>query len=517
MDVDIDGWTRAFPLPFRALLLVGVGVLAWATNLHGLHRLRIDAAAALDLRTPTPLPAAHDHLPPHALYAPVYRLFASYASWCFVCWLAFYALSRGDPVRVDVYGWIPAFCALGVVLALFAPANILERNERERFVRALRRTIFPPAPKYHNAPRIHFSDVVLADILTSFAKVFVDVYFCICQLLAPGGSLLFIPAQSGWTRWIAPSIMSIPYIIRFRQCLVEYAGDTSHAKPLYNAFKYFSSFPVLFLSAAQPLIAASEKGREIEHETWHGEHLLFRLWLLAAVFNSLYSYWWDVTNDWGFALLKPSPPPDPTSRLPRRLVLPHLHSGVPLIDSDGRSRSPEDHRHYGHARTPSAGHRRTQSIPAAAAAWLTPRLRPTLLLPQPQLTYGALLFVNLVLRLSWSAKLSPHLHRALDGGTHTRFGDALGMGLWVLELAEIVRRWLWVFVRVEWELVRRGDSPSGGSVREDPGLLEAEEYGESALDRLRVEGPELRHSARDDEGSTESSEFELVPAPRKPL
>ena len=73
--------------------------------------------------------------------------------------------------------------------------------------RALRRIMFPPAPKYHNAPRIHFADVILADILTSFAKVFVDIYFCLCQLLASGGSLLFVPAQTGWTRWIAPTIM----------------------------------------------------------------------------------------------------------------------------------------------------------------------------------------------------------------------------------------------------------------------------------------------------------------------
>uniref|UniRef100_D8Q8S3 EXS domain-containing protein n=1 Tax=Schizophyllum commune (strain H4-8 / FGSC 9210) TaxID=578458 RepID=D8Q8S3_SCHCM len=455
MDVDIDGWTLVLPLPFRALLLIGVGILAWATNLHGLYYFRIDAATALDLRphsAASPLPATHDHPPPpQALYAPIYRLFVSYATWCFACWFVFYALSRGDPVRVDVYGWIPAFCTLGVLLVLFAPVEIFEKTQRARFVRC-----------YHNAPRIHFADVILADILTSFAKVFVDIYFCLCQLLASGGSLLFVPSQTGWTRWIAPTIMSIPYLIRFRQCLVEYSGDTSNPRPLYNALKYFSSFPVLFLSAAQPLIGAAKQGKEVGHETWHGEHLLFRLWVLAALVNSLYSYWWDVSNDWGFALLKPTPP-DPTTRLPRRLVLPHLHSGVPLIDDAGRSLSPEAVRNYGHTRTFSAGHRRTNSLSASPGGWLVSRLRPTLLFPRPKLTYGTLLIVNLILRLSWSAKLSPHLHRALDGGTHTRFGDAVHMGVWVLELAEIVRRWLWVFVRVEWELIRKGETPSGGS------------------------------------------------------
>ena len=30
MDVDIDGWTLVLPLPFRALLLIGVGVIGWS-------------------------------------------------------------------------------------------------------------------------------------------------------------------------------------------------------------------------------------------------------------------------------------------------------------------------------------------------------------------------------------------------------------------------------------------------------------------------------------------------------
>ena len=90
------------------------------------------------------------------------------------------------------------------------------------------------------------------------------------------------------------------------------------------------------------------------------------------------------------------------------------------------------------------------------------------------------------------------------------------MGVWVLELAEIVRRWLWVFVRVEWELVRKGETPSGGGVREDP-ALEAEDFGEAALDRLRADAPGDVLFKDDDLLSTESSEFELVAPARRPL
>ena len=63
-----------FPLPFRVLFLGCLGILGWATNLHGLTALGIDAASALELSThhgrltahadpPTPLPE-HPSEPP---------------------------------------------------------------------------------------------------------------------------------------------------------------------------------------------------------------------------------------------------------------------------------------------------------------------------------------------------------------------------------------------------------------------------------------------------------------------
>jgi hypothetical protein len=54
--------------------------------------------------------------------------------------------------------------------------------------------------------RIYFSDVVFADIFTSYAKVIGDVWLSLCMLL-PGGSLLAPPKQYGWYRWILPTLM----------------------------------------------------------------------------------------------------------------------------------------------------------------------------------------------------------------------------------------------------------------------------------------------------------------------
>jgi len=140
--------------------------------------------------------------------------------------------------------------------------------------------------------------------------------------------------------------------------------------------------------------------------------------LLSAILNSLYSFWWDVTNDWGFQLLtkqerRPMPVP------PRPLLLPRMQSDAPLLGL-------------------------RSSAPAFSAT--EPRhpwgLRPTL--RYPLLVYPLAIFLNLVLRMAWSVKLSSHLHNKTDGS----------MVIFCFEIAEIFRRWMWVFIRVEWEAIK---------------------------------------------------------------
>lgn len=80
---------------------------------------------------------------------------------------------------------------------------------------------------------------------------------------------------------------SLPYVLRFRMCLQEYLLPTNtSSRPLANALKYASAFPVIFLSAAQRTVVkeiAQAKGVTVEElgktgGRWFGEHILFRLW-----------------------------------------------------------------------------------------------------------------------------------------------------------------------------------------------------------------------------------------------
>ncbi|EGO25437.1 hypothetical protein SERLADRAFT_448412 [Serpula lacrymans var. lacrymans S7.9] len=434
----------SFPLPFRVLFLAGMGILGWATNLHGLHLLGIDAPAVLELQEP------QDHIPlrlPSSrlsgfrrildaalTYTPVYRVFTAYSLWCFVAWLYFRYSSQSDPALVDLFKYIPAVCALGALTLLLCPYDVFQKHERDAFIFSIRRCISPPS-----GHPIYFSDVVFADVFTSFAKVLGDVWLSVLMLL-PGGSLLSLPSQDGWSRWILPVLMSLPYLARFRQCLVEHASSTNDSRrPLYNAIKYASSFPVIFLSAAQRIVISDlveEKGEGVTREAWHGEHQLFRLWLLAAAVNSVYSFWWDVTNDWGLDLLKPRPA-ESRGRPPRALVLPSLHS-----KSTSMTGSP--------VHSPSSSADLSSQSRSGIYTPIPPQqssypfgLRPVLLYPLP--VYPLIIFLNLVLRLTWSIKLSSHLHSETEGSA---------LIFW-LEMAELVRRWMWVFVRVEWEAVKK--------------------------------------------------------------
>ncbi|KDQ57814.1 hypothetical protein JAAARDRAFT_129946 [Jaapia argillacea MUCL 33604] len=473
-DTDFENpyaFDAGFPLPFRALFLTGLGILGWATNLHGLDVLGIDAASALEINaheegTRTPLPInrrnAGFKLVPHpsTLYGPVYRLFLAYSLWCFVMWCAFRYFTWEDVELVDVFKYLPALAALGVLVAVISPTDVFQKKQRDMFIQALRRCLFP-APSHP----IYFSDVVFADILTSFAKVFGDIWLSLC-ILWPGGSLLASPTQDGWSRWILPTLMSVPYAIRFRQCIIDYMLPTNEStRPFYNALKYASSFPVIFLSAAQRIVVADlveSRGEEVSTVPWHGEHQLFRLWLLAVFVNSAYSFWWDVTNDWGLSLLRFDPRPSQMSgRAPKPLLLPSLHFTSSSVANNTASPTSSTSKEEG---TDVRAH-----LLDSFSKHTTPQpygLRSHLILSLP--VYPLVIFLDLILRFTWSIKLSSHLCTRSDSSV---------VIFWI-EMAELVRRWMWVFIRVEWEVVKnsargrqKGISDSSSPASEEFELL----------------------------------------------
>jgi hypothetical protein len=100
--------------------------------------------------------------------------------------------------------------------------------------------------------------VLLADALTSYAKPLSEVFVAFCMLFT-GQRTTANPDRGCGGAFIVPFIMCVPFLIRFRQCIID------HQKA--NALKYATAFPAILLSALQ------KEGTDRVSDT-----SLFRLW-----------------------------------------------------------------------------------------------------------------------------------------------------------------------------------------------------------------------------------------------
>lgn len=286
-------------------------------------------------------------------------------------------------------GWevLPNIYLLVLVVGFIAPIPFVSRNGRSRTLATLKRISIGGLAEAQDGK---FGDILLADALTSYAKVLGDLFISLCMFFSSDHSSTGPPNRNcGGVFWV-PFVIAVPYLIRLRQCLIEYfrvrnankrTGTISQATGwggvhLANALKYSTAFPVIILSAMQRSPQPSKFGMS--------EATLFRLWLGAVFINSGYSFYWDVARDWDLTLLS----------------------------SKAERENPEH----------PWGLRRHRYFHANEF-------------------YYAAIAVDAMLRCTWSFKLSPHLDH---------FNDLEG-GIFLMEALEVLRRWIWIFFRVETE------------------------------------------------------------------
>lgn len=291
-----------------------------------------------------------------------------------------YLYSHGE---VSLAASQPVLLYIFVAMVLIFPFDIFYLSSRYFFLRTLLRIAFPLQP-------ISFPDFFLADILTSMAKVFSDLERSVCRMVnRQVATIAWLEADSvcGSHSIAIPIVLVLPYLWRLLQCLRQYK-DTREKNCLFNALKYSTAIPVIFLSALK---------YHVFPEKW--TNLYRPLWLLSSVINSLYSFYWDITRDWdlsGFSRIF-------------KFNKPSLVSNV----------------FYGR-----------------------------------QWVYFWVIGSNLILRGSWTYKLSAHLrHNYL-----TVFG---------ITLLEMFRRFQWVFFRVEneWNKITRSSVQLAEIPREEEKLL----------------------------------------------
>lgn len=380
------------------------------------------------------------NLPSH--HHSTYRLATTLTFPLVLSLLYYWFTTQSDANLVTRSYFLPNLSLILLLSGFVLPLHLLSRTGRYHFLSILRRVAVGGISKDDG---IKFGDILLADVLTSYAKVLGDLYVCFCMIArhlfdsSARSSTARPDRQCGGT-WIIPLIISVPSLIRLRQCLIEYTrvratirkgGITNQtgtgAQHLCNALKYASALPVVLLSA---LLRTPATLANPSRET-----ALFRLWIASVLLNSLFSFYWDVTKDWDLTMFDPTSPSSvfSLSSLGSRLAQRPLKPETPGLPPP----------------TPDTATLREGLLSQSADRYLATHypfgLRPRRHLHNPSIYY-VVIALDLLLRLTWSIKLSPHLDH---------FNDLEG-GIFLLEISEIVRRWIWIFLRVEAQWEREG-------------------------------------------------------------
>ncbi|GJJ72906.1 hypothetical protein EMPS_05264 [Entomortierella parvispora] len=507
MDIGniFEEWdfSGSVPLPYRVLLMGCIGIFAWASNLHILAHLRVDVSNLL-FSSP-PLSGNYPGHPRHhgfrenkyfkssplaILYRSIYTLGLAFLAmvlinmWMYK-WVVAGSLSdstsdarakstaaatgdsrggmgmTGNP-RTGIM--VPILGYLTVVAMIFIPFNVLFKKDRYRFLRSMKKALFSGFKS-----EVTFADVILADILTSFARVFGDLAVALC--------LMFLDRDGSRTdacygSILVPIMTSIPYCIRLRQCLSEWIeSNYVTERHLMNALKYASAFPVIIVSSMQKSAkSASLKG--VPYDGYMSDNTLFRLWLFFVAINSFYSFYWDIYHDWNLIQ------PQTQSRAGSLMI------NTTIANSAMASGSSGPHNRSSGAFSPTTPKSGSLSLndgnnnSSSGANTLNSSSAPLIVnlgsekkMQQQQdtkqrLRYGMRSYLHyedkffyimavvldFLLRTTWMLKLVSNIQiEEYEGGVFT------------MECLEVLRRWIWVLFRLESEMVKRNgytDAPT---------------------------------------------------------
>ncbi|KAJ3163175.1 protein-ER retention protein [Geranomyces michiganensis] len=509
----LDGGQWAFarfvllPPYFRFLLLVNLGIWAWAVNVHGLSATGIDVARLMDDGSAT----THQHrLVPTVdgddddeertsdgddkplshrpiSYTAIYGIACVFTALTLVSMIVF--LDLADKWGEESAEFIPALTYVVLIgLVCWPYAGFYER-ERNAFMRSLKRTV---TGGFTSA--VPFCDVIFADILTSFSKVMGDLQIVFADFvtvdddgLVPAPTTSVAPSQTvtfNAVDFVSPLIVCIPYLLRLRQCIAEYSQTSKpsvRSRHFANAIKYVSGLPVVMSGFTINWMEAQYHRRhsssQFEGEdvglrdtdvsnTRHRLNVAIGMWIFFSLVHSIYTLYWDVVMDWHLGNLRNRYHPSGSPIKGPALLSPRTGAGLSITTG-------------------------SNGIVAAAGPRYPMFLRPAMHF-RPFWVYYVAIFVDAVLRFSWVVRVTL-LWRVADsvgvvvgsagggGGGGGGGGDGLVAAAAAgqsplngtkqalvaidvaLKLLEIARRWMWTFLRIEREWVSRPSYAARGA------------------------------------------------------
>jgi EXS family len=256
------------------------------------------------------------------------------------------------------------------------------------------------APMYH----VTFRDGFIGDILTSSVRPMQDVAFTVFYLFSGlqgwwkqsyDLDAADLPLETNWLlhTFILPMCMISPLWWRFSQNLRQTYEYRKRWPYLGNALKYFIAAEVAVFGVYM------QSPRES------------KIWLTAFVIATLYQIWWDVFMDWGLLVI--------TKWKDIRIGL--RGDGLYCV----------------HLSLPMAAELRKTRI--YSVSWF----------------YWGIFGLNFLLRFCWTLSfLPPHYLNRAGVLSETFEGDISAVLNPTIASAEIVRRTLWGWIRVEWEAIK---------------------------------------------------------------
>jgi hypothetical protein len=171
----------------------------------------------------------------------------------------FWIVTRGNPVAVQQWEILPNIYLLILVICFVLPFHIFSGSGRHRFLKTIKRISIGGIAEAQDGK---FGDILLADALTSYAKVLGDLFISLCFFFSRSRSSTAHPDRKFGGSVLIPLILAIPSMIRLRQCVTEYQRvqwsnrklgeyQGSGKSHLANALKYSTAFPVIILAAIQ--------------------------------------------------------------------------------------------------------------------------------------------------------------------------------------------------------------------------------------------------------------------------
>jgi len=274
---DAGFWIDAVLPLYRATGFTILGFWLWCLNLWVWSRAHVSHLFLM-------------HLHPRTS-SPTLKVFDGCISLTIV-WLAnflvYFKMQRGDFPRFGLpNGVLPvAMCVFLAVLC--CPWPFGWGSPGKQWPKALWETLCAPFA------RVTFLHVFVGDCLTSFVKPLNDWAYAACFLgtglflrdeLTPdnGGShCLHSPVLN---KVITPILSALPLYLRLMQCFRRYFDTRARFPHMVNAGKYATAMCIVLVGVFHQSITKGGTG-------------LRAAWILCLCASTLYSYTWDVTQDW---------------------------------------------------------------------------------------------------------------------------------------------------------------------------------------------------------------------------